>query len=656
MFAALSIEHDPVRLSDLPTGLIIWIQDAGGIAAFALVLWWLLGLPGWKTKDRDAIPAWQRSFFLFGTLFALVCLTAGSGLSLVPPENQEPLKAGSIPPRLVGQWDRFLGPAGWKALTATEWANLFLTAGGLAAILVVTLPFWQNVWSMSFRRIYALAKLSFKEALRRRVLYAFSALLLVFLFGSWFISTKPEDEVRTYVRVVTFAMSSLLFLTAVLLSAFSIPTDIKQQTIHTIVTKPVERFEIALGRFLGYLALMTLVLAAMTGLSLLYVLRGVNPRAAAASLMARDPLYGDELRFENTENERAGVNVGREWEYRSYITAPAPGKEKEPPTARWDFMTVPASLGTMKQVRGEYTFDVYRTTKGQEGADVACDFRFYTAKYEPGNDDLYQKELRSGTDDNSDELAERYGYYEIPAQPVTDYQTQSFTVPGGLFRNAASGEATGPGGRRVPRLSVRVNCSKGNTQYVGMAKYDLYFRLDVTDAATSGASKGQFALNFSKASFGLWLQMALLIGLAVALSTYLNGVISALVTICLYFGGLGRSFIAAVGLGQNEGGGPLEAIRNIANRQLASAGTSESMAPADRAITLGDEGFRWLVRRILSIIPDVWQMDFSQVVGEGFNVPGVQLLLSFLLLLGYLLPWAVLAFYLLRWREVASST
>ena len=44
------------------------------------------------------------------------------------------------------------------------------------------------------RRIFALAKLSFKEAIRRRVLYAFTGLLLVFLFGSWFV---PSSSPRT---------------------------------------------------------------------------------------------------------------------------------------------------------------------------------------------------------------------------------------------------------------------------------------------------------------------------------------------------------------------------------------------------------------------------------------------------------------------------
>jgi hypothetical protein len=47
---------------------------------------------------------------------------------------------------------------------------------------------------------------------------------------------------------------------------------------------------------------------------------------------------------------------------------------------------------------------------------------------------------------------------------------------------------------------------------------------------------------------------------------------------------------------------------------------------------------------------------FTDYVSEGVALPAGTMAMSFLVLLGYLLPWAVLAYYLLKWREVASST
>src|SRR5262249_5936476 len=137
-------------------------------------------------------------------------------------------------------------------------------------------------------------------------------------------------------------------------------------------------------------------------------------------------------------SDKEGVNVGREWDYRSYITQ-NPG-DKRPQTAKWTFDKLPASLASRPQVTFEYTFDVYRTTKGQEGEDVRCVVRLETRNYKEGNDLKFnqEREQGGGRDPARDsELAEKYGYYEIQGLGVTDYHTQDFTVPAGLFRNAA---------------------------------------------------------------------------------------------------------------------------------------------------------------------------------------------------------------------------
>src|SRR5262249_61132439 len=126
---------------------------------------------------------------------------------------------------------------------------------------------------------------------------------------------------------------------------------------------------------------------------------------------------------------------------------------------------------------------------------------------------------------------------------ATASRTQSFGVPGGVFKSArgAKRAASGPGPQRPP-LEVRVTCDSA-TQYVGMARYDLYFRLD----AGGRSDLLPFAWNFLKGTFGLWLLLALIIGVSVSLSTYLNGVITLLVTLQLFLGGLGRDLIQSMG-------------------------------------------------------------------------------------------------------------
>src|SRR5438477_172597 len=136
------------------------------------------------------------------------------------------------------------------------WILTFFQDGGFFALFAVLLPFAVDLLRVRWRRTWALAKLTILEMLRRRVLWVFLLLALVFLFGTWFIDSKPENQVRSYVQVVYLTMAVLVLLTTSLLSSFGIPTDIRQQTIHTVLTKPVERYEIFLRRFLGYVLVM----------------------------------------------------------------------------------------------------------------------------------------------------------------------------------------------------------------------------------------------------------------------------------------------------------------------------------------------------------------------------------------------------------------
>lgn len=83
--------------------------------------------------------------------------------------------------------------------------------------------------------------------------------------------------------------------------------------------------------------------------------------------------------------------MGREWEYRSYIAGPGMGG-KGTATAVWSFPSPPASLSDREKVRAEFTFDIYRTTKGRENRGVACSFTFQTWRYREGDDKIYERE------------------------------------------------------------------------------------------------------------------------------------------------------------------------------------------------------------------------------------------------------------------------
>jgi ABC-type transport system involved in multi-copper enzyme maturation permease subunit len=640
MFAILVLDRAPLTWDDLLPAAQAWVQDVGVFAAVALLIWvlaYFLQRPGGLS------PTWSVQSLLFTTAVIGCALMYAVFAVLVLVEGTRPVVVH--------------GSYGRKATVAalTPLQETFFTAGGACAITAVLLPIVFGLHRLRWRRIWAIAKLSIKETVRHKILWVFSLLLLVFLFAGWFLDTKkPEFQLRNYVWVVDWSMTILLLLGASLLAAFSIPSDVRSQTIHTVVTKPVERFEIVLGRFFGYTLLMTLVLLVMTSLSLLYVARGINPEAAAETYKARVPVYG-QLEFLNT----AGENVGREKTHRKYISGPRQLERSPPQYAIWTFPSLPPGLADRPGgVPLEFGFDVFRTHKGEEGKGIFCNFMFTTPRcpvierdrrLEPANLGQIRKareqlqQQRKSASEINDALAEQFGYFEVPSKDVTDYHTQEITLPAALFK---AGDSE-PEDKDLPALKVVVNVDpRSSGQLVGVSPADLYL-LD---------SERPFELNFFKASLGLWFRLVLLIGLAVALSTYLSGIISWIVAMVLFGMGLFKDFIRELALGVNIGGGPVESIIRLANHQ------SEGM-DLDRTsgvkVALGfDEAFGLWLRQFMKLIPDVNRFDLSRYVANGFNISWSPVLLfdNLLPLLAYIVPWIVLAYYLMRYREVANPT
>src|SRR5262249_8671129 len=147
--------------------------------------------------------------------------------------------------------------------------------------------------------------------------------------------------------------------------------------------------------------------------------------------------------------------------------------------------------------------------------------------------------------------------------------------------------------------------------------------------------------------------LCLIIGLAVACSTYLSGVVSLMAALFIYGAGLGREFIRSVATGALEGGGPAVAFLRLVRRQTVAQPLDS--APTTQTAGVVDEAYRWFLLRLLNFIPDVDRYDLARYVAEGFDITGTDISLCLLQLVGYLLPWAVLAFFLIKSRELASS-
>jgi ABC-type transport system involved in multi-copper enzyme maturation permease subunit len=635
-----------------------WLQDAGGFAMFGLVVWILNAyrnpvydiLPNGKKRNRLVGPGMMLATAVAGCMY----LVALGLLFLVSGEH------AGMPRKL------FLG----YQMTSMERAlDITMGVAGFLAIVGLGGPFVRDCFRLRWGRIHALAKLSFKEAVRRRVVWVFLFILIVYLFPArWFFQEKPEDELKSIIGVTTRGMNVLLICVGLLLAAFSIPTDIKNLTIHTVVTKPVERFEIVLGRFFGYLGLLTAALLIMTGFGLLLINTGnVAPEAAEESMKSRVARYGD-IEFRSKRSaDFTGVDVGREYTYRKYIA----GHPQSSQRALWSFSSTPDRFGKMEFVPLEFAFDIYRTSKGEEGTGIQVTFEILTHSWNPTrriDDPLYpgtQITMQDAYDRDSkglanknlthrspdwpkvDALAERYGRFVYNNWQIFDYHTSSIDVPAGLFRNAAAGTPgresliQGPPGAPDRRLQVQVKCETPS-QFIGAAKYDLYFL----------ESEGSFSLNYFKGAMGLWFRLVIALAIAIALSTYFAGVLSFLIAMFVFIGGFFLEFITELARGLNVGGGPLESLARLVKNSTATVDLDPT--PTVRALQNLDGIYRWLLRRVMNVIPDVDRYGMTDYVAQGFSIAPDFLLINLITLVGYVLPWLVASYYLMKAREIAA--
>ena len=99
--------------------------------------------------------------------------------------------------------------------------------------------------------------------------------IVLLLFAGWYLDRESIDPARLYLDFVLTATSYLVLLLALFLSSQSLPADIKNHTIYTVVTKPVRASEVVLGRIVGFTAVTTFLLVVMGLISYVFVERGL---------------------------------------------------------------------------------------------------------------------------------------------------------------------------------------------------------------------------------------------------------------------------------------------------------------------------------------------------------------------------------------------
>jgi len=599
-------------------------------------LTWLLSGP---VDDIGALPR----FLITVAVLVVLALLVGFLIALV---RYGPLKGGDLTYRVV--------------------------ATGMSELLRI-----------SPRRIWALARLAIKESFRRRVLVALVIFFLILLFAGWFLKTDYQQPSKLLFRFVLTATTYLVLLIALLVSAFSLPADIRSKTIHTVVTKPVRAGDIVLGRILGFTIVGTLLLVIMSVCSYVFVVRTLhhthdveinslentvdadNHVIGKSGRTTNNDFHRHEVEMDAAGNGRAVSTYSHEHEitpiegtgrteYRisgpiGYLQARVPqygrlrflnrqGTDAARGISVGNEWTYRSFIEGGSQAAAIWTFDginaaALRESEGRLYLPVELIvrvFRTYKGNIEQG----IQGSLRVRNPDTGLQSSE-----EIFT--ARDASINTFNIPTKLYAGEREVELLSDLVSKDGRLEVVVRCID-SAQYYGFAQPDCY--LGHPDASP--------LWNYVKAQFGIWIQMVLVIAIGVTCSTLLNGPVAMLFTVSFILLGFFREFFVKVATGEQVGGGPVESLVRLVTQKNLITDLGDNFGT--RLMHATDSVLTSAMLSLAQVLPDFRAFSTVDYVAEGFNIPASQLAQDLTVTAAYVAGLFVIGYFFLRTREVGK--
>lgn len=517
-----------------------------------------------------------------------------------------------------------------------------LVAGGATGPLLILQEIKLGIrdWmGTSLRRIWAIVVLTFREAVRKKALLVGVVFAILFLFAGWFLNDVKSDmnlQVKVYVSFVLTTISWLILAVVLLLACWGLPEDIRARSLHTVVTKPVRRHEIVLGRMIGFIAVGAIALAIMGVIGYVWLERQIPESIKAKHLIARVPVYGQMTFLDREGNTAAaGVNTGDEWMFRSYVE----GNTKA--TAIWDFPGVTShGLTNEGPLLLESNFQSFRTWKGNIEKGLLCQYTLVNEakkirvplkpfEIQENRDNQYdvfkENPLVAAPGDNNDEPAKKPAKLGFRDEDGKIVQLVDDLVNDG-------------------KLRVEARCLTGQ-QFIGMARPDLFVRLP----------DRPFAVSYFKGIFGIGLMLVMIVVLAVMASCFVKGPVAMILTIfVLLIGRTARPFFDTLTSSEWKGGGLIESIYRIIIH-LNPTVPLESSVPVKIMQAIDSFGLHimWAIKHMF---PDFKYFEMSEYVANGYDVPfSAAILPSMFVTVGYVVPWIIVGYFSLKLRELETK-
>jgi Cu-processing system permease protein len=149
---------------------------------------------------------------------------------------------------------------GWRSPPGANPAQDSRSIGDLLGFGILALFTW-----LCTPAVGVIAVTTVQEALRRRWIVVLTGFAVVMLaFSGSFTGLQPGEEERFLQDFGTLFISTITLLIAIFLGVSLVPPDIERRTIFTILSKPVNRTEFVLGKYLGLCTSLALALFLMS--------------------------------------------------------------------------------------------------------------------------------------------------------------------------------------------------------------------------------------------------------------------------------------------------------------------------------------------------------------------------------------------------------
>jgi hypothetical protein len=192
---------------------------------------------------------------------------------------------------------------------ADNWGLLVVAVIVIYGLLIVGAS---DLMRFSLKRAWAISGVCFAESIRKRVLWI-TPLAIIGVIGitQFQRALDEQDAVRQSLKICLFATALVVMLTSIILACTNLPKEIESRVIYTIVTKPITRLEVILGKVIGFARVALAMILIMGLFTWGYMRASAHQKRQQIAYRLQEGDVSDTERDRMAEYEQSGLLTAR---------------------------------------------------------------------------------------------------------------------------------------------------------------------------------------------------------------------------------------------------------------------------------------------------------------------------------------------------------